>query len=94
MRKLISFDDETFASLTELGRNRMATIQEIADEAFRDVLKKHNMPRDLRDALRKSVKAGAHENTAKTSGRKAAVRARSSKTASSPRSQLAKRKTR
>lgn len=59
MRKLISFDDETYASLVDLGRSRMATFQDIADEAFADVLKKHGMPIDLRDALRKSVKAAA-----------------------------------
>ncbi len=61
MRKLISFDDETFASLVDLGRRRMATIQDIADEAFTDVLKKHGMPVDLRDALRKSVKAAGNK---------------------------------
>lgn len=55
MRKLIAFDDETFNKLKELGRDRMATIQELADEAFADVLKKHGVPRDLKDALRKSA---------------------------------------
>jgi non-homologous end joining protein Ku len=33
----------------------MATIQELADEAFADVLKKHGIPIDLKDALRKSA---------------------------------------
>ena len=55
MRKLIAFDDDTFDKLTQLGRDRMATIQELADEAFADVLKKHGIPIDLRDALRKSA---------------------------------------
>lgn len=55
MRKLIAFDEDTFAKLTQLGRDRMATIQELADEAFADVLKKHGIPIDLRDALRKSA---------------------------------------
>ena len=58
MRKLIAFDDDTFDKLTQLGRDRMATIQELADEAFADVLKKHGIPIDLKDALRKSA-AGA-----------------------------------
>ena len=88
MRKLISFDDETFATLTDLGRRRMATIQEIADEAFRDVLKKHDMPRDLRDALRKSIKATGGNGR----NGKAAVAKRATKTASPSRSRLAKRK--
>jgi hypothetical protein len=55
VRKLIAFDEDTFAKLSELGRDRMATIQELADEAFADVLKKHGIPIDLRDALRKSA---------------------------------------
>ena len=55
MRKLIAFDDDTFDKLTQLGRARMATIQELADEAFADVLKKHGIPVDLKDALRKSA---------------------------------------
>jgi hypothetical protein len=60
MRKLIAFDDDTFNKLTELGRDRMATIQELADEAFADVLKKHGVPRDLKDALRKSAKSASN----------------------------------
>jgi non-homologous end joining protein Ku len=55
MRKLIGFDDETFDKLTQLGRGRMATLQELADEAFADLLKKHGVPIDLKDALRKSA---------------------------------------
>ena len=55
MRKLIAFDDDTFAKLKELGRDRMATIQELADEAFADVLKKHGIPIDLKDTLRNSA---------------------------------------
>jgi hypothetical protein len=56
VRKLIAFDDDTFDKLKQLGRDRMATIQELADEAFADVLKKHGIPIDLKDALRKSAK--------------------------------------
>ena len=61
VRKLIAFDDDTFDKLTQLGRDRMATIQELADEAFADVLKKHGIPIDLKDALRKSAKAAKAE---------------------------------
>jgi hypothetical protein len=56
-RKLIAFDDETLAALTQLGRDRMATLQDLADEAFADLLKKHGVPLDLKDALRKSLRA-------------------------------------
>jgi len=56
MRKVIEFDDETYQVLVQLGRDRMATLQELADEAFADLLKKHGVPIDLKDALRKSVR--------------------------------------
>jgi non-homologous end joining protein Ku len=55
MRKLIAFDDDTHDKLIQLGRSRMATLQELADEAFADLLKKHGVPIDLKDALRKSA---------------------------------------
>lgn len=59
MRKVIAFDDETYHALVQLSRDRMATIQELADEAFADLLRKHGVPKDLREALRRSVKAAA-----------------------------------
>jgi hypothetical protein len=36
----------------------MRDFQELADEAFADLLKKHNRPTDLKSALRKSVASG------------------------------------
>ncbi len=56
MRKLIDFDDEPLAALTLLGRNRMVTLQELANEAFADLLKKRGVPIDLKDALRRSAR--------------------------------------
>jgi hypothetical protein len=67
VRKLIAFDDDTFDKLKQLGRDRMATIQELADEAFADVLRKHGIPVDLKDALRKS--AALAKTPAKTSAK-------------------------
>src|SRR6266481_4106271 len=55
VRKLIAFDEETFDQLKQLARDRMGTIQELADEAFADLLRKHGIPVDLKDALRKSA---------------------------------------
>ena len=55
-RKLIAFDEDTISKLTQLARDRMATLQELADEAFADLLRKHGIPIDLKDALRKSAK--------------------------------------
>lgn len=57
MRKLIGFDEDTFDKLKQLGRDRMATLQELAEEAFADLLKKHGVPIDLKDALKKSTRA-------------------------------------
>lgn len=56
MRKLIAFDEDTAAKLKQLGRDRMATLQDLADEAFADLLRKHGVPLDLKDALRKSTR--------------------------------------
>ena len=73
MRKLIAFDDDTFDKLKRLGRDRMATIQELADEAFADVLRKHGIPLDLKDALRKSAalpKASIKKTSVKSNTRK------------------------
>ena len=72
MRKLIGFDDDTFDKLKQLARDRMATLQELADEAFADLLKKHGIPIDLKDALRKSASMGqtAAKKTKPASARK------------------------
>jgi len=72
VRKLIAFDDDTFDKLRQLARDRMATIQELADEAFADLLRKHGIPVDLKDALRKSASpSGTPE---KKGGRPASTR--------------------
>lgn len=69
MRKLIAFDDDAFDKLKQLARDRMATFQELADEAFADLLKKHGIPIDLKDALRKSVRLAA-DPAGKNGGRR------------------------
>jgi len=66
LRKLIAFDDDTLPKLTQLARDRMATFQELADEAFADLLKKHGIPVDLKDALRKSARASKDAPQKKT----------------------------
>jgi hypothetical protein len=42
-----------------MAHDRMMTFQELADEAFADLLKKHGRPVDLRAALRKSAGVSA-----------------------------------
>ena len=65
--KRVVFDDETWLALDVLARDRMMDFQELADEAFRDLLKKHNRPTDLKSALRQSAGVGAelHEISGK-----------------------------
>ena len=53
--KRVHFDDATWQAVDLLARDRMMDFQELADEAFRDLLRKHNRPTDLRSALRQSA---------------------------------------
>ncbi|HET7679345.1 MAG TPA: hypothetical protein VFK79_04320 [Xanthobacteraceae bacterium] len=54
--KRVTFDRETWNALDLMARDRMMTLQELADEAFRDLLKKHGRPTDLRSALKQSAR--------------------------------------
>jgi hypothetical protein len=53
--KRVQIDEETWPVLDLLARDRMMTFQELADEAFADLLKKHGRPVTLKAALRKSA---------------------------------------
>jgi hypothetical protein len=66
--KRVQFDDETWQALDLLARDRMQDFQELADEAFRDLLRKHGRPTDLKSALRQSAgdSATVHELPTKT----------------------------
>lgn len=57
--KRVQIDDQSWAALDLLAHDRMMTFQELADEAFADLLKKHGRPVDLRAALRRSAGATA-----------------------------------
>jgi hypothetical protein len=76
--KRVQFDAETWAALDLLARDRMMDFQELADEAFRDLLRKHGRPTDLKSALRQSAGPGAaiHELPAKTPPAKSKVKDR------------------
>jgi hypothetical protein len=56
IRKRIEFDAETWQALHFLGRDSMKSLQELADEAFRDLLRKHRRPVSLKEALRESTR--------------------------------------
>jgi hypothetical protein len=69
--KVIKFEPEDYAALDQLARDRMMTFQELADEAFRDLLKKRGRPTDLKEALWKSAReAGPEEKPARGHARK------------------------
>ena len=61
--KRVQIDDETWTALDMLAKDRMQTFQELADEAFADVLKKHGRPVSLREALQKSAGRSATIHT-------------------------------
>ena len=54
--KRVAFDRETWNALDLMSRDKMMTLQEMADESFRDLLKKHGRPTDLRSALKQSAR--------------------------------------
>jgi hypothetical protein len=57
--KRIQTDEETWQQLNLLGHDQLKDFQELADEAFRDLLKKYGRPVDLKDALRRSAGVSA-----------------------------------
>jgi len=61
--KRVTFDPATWYALDLYARESMKSFQELADEAFADLLAKHNRPVDLKDALRRSTRSsGANDN--------------------------------
>jgi hypothetical protein len=61
--KRVQIDEDTWQQLNLLGHDQMKDFQDLADEAFRDLLKKYGRPVDLKDALRRSagVSATVHQ---------------------------------
>ena len=56
IRKRIAFDAETWHALRLLSGDSLKTLQELAEEAFADLLKKHGRPVTLKQALKESVR--------------------------------------
>lgn len=54
--KRIIFDVETWQALHRLSLDSVKSLQELADEAFRDLLKKHRRPTNLKEMLRQSAR--------------------------------------
>jgi hypothetical protein len=57
VRRRIEFDAETWHALHQLSLNSMRSVQELAEEAFRDLLKKHRRPTTLKEMLRESARS-------------------------------------
>ena len=53
--KRVQFDDETWQAIDAVARGKGKTFQQLADEAFKDLLKKHRQPVGLKAALKQSV---------------------------------------
>lgn len=70
-RKLIAFDDETWHALDLLAKDQSRDIQELADEAFEDLLRKHRRPVGLRQALKQSLTPPLAPDAGKPSARRA-----------------------
>jgi hypothetical protein len=64
--KRVQFDEETWEALDLLAKDRMADFQELADEAFRDLLAKHGRPLGLKDQLKLSLRREAANDAAET----------------------------
>jgi hypothetical protein len=54
--KLVEFDAPTWHALNLLSRESMKSFQDLADEAFRNLLRKQGRPTDLKSALRESAR--------------------------------------
>jgi hypothetical protein len=57
--KRVQFDEETWAAVNLLRQERRRSFQQLADEAFRDLLEKHHRPADLKTQLKESAAAAA-----------------------------------
>lgn len=55
-RKLIEFAPEIWLALDLLAKDTGRSVQDLADEAFADLLGKYYRPASLKDALRESAR--------------------------------------
>lgn len=53
--KRVEFDDDTWAAINLMRQERRRSFQQLANEAFADLLAKHHRPVDLKSQLRESA---------------------------------------
>jgi hypothetical protein len=70
VRKRIAFDLATWHALHQLSLDSMKSLQELSDEAFRDLLKKHRRPATLKEMLRQSVRTAAANDAQPRGGKR------------------------
>ena len=56
--KRVQFDEATWHAIQAVARDSGETFQELADEAFKDLLKKRKQPVGLKASLKESVGTG------------------------------------
>ena len=64
--KRVQFNDETWQAISAVARQSGKSFQELADEAFADLLKKHEQPIGIRAALKESVDRRSKTRPTKT----------------------------
>lgn len=69
-RKQVTLDAALLGALETLGRETGADLDALADEAFRDLLKKRRIPIGLRQALRASARQAPANDRAPADGSK------------------------
>ena len=66
--KRVQIDEETWQALAVLARDRKTNFQKLTEEAFADLLRKHNRPTTLKAALRQSARAEMPGSSARRRG--------------------------
>jgi len=56
MQKKVGIDGYLMGVLTVLAQDLGCSVESLTDEAVRDLLRKHNRPRTLEEALRQSLR--------------------------------------
>lgn len=71
MKKVIEIDNGVLEALELLAHDNAVTLQVLADEAFRALLKKHDRPANLEEALRLSLRRIARNDNGAVPAKKA-----------------------
>jgi hypothetical protein len=63
--KRVQFDDEIWAALEAVAHQQGVSFQDLADEAFKDLLKKHRQPVGFKASLKESLGGKESKSSAK-----------------------------